>query len=79
MNELTITSRKTGETFTFWMPASGGYIFRTYPSKPGTLGDQICDGGRSMGNTLSATPATFEKVCRRWYRAHQRREQLMNF
>lgn len=75
MNELTITSRKTGETFTFWMPVSGGYIYRTYPGKPGTLGSQICAGGRSMGNTLSATPDTFETVCRRWYRAHLRSEQ----
>ncbi|MFB6412790.1 hypothetical protein [Edwardsiella piscicida] len=74
MNELTITSRKTGEAFTFWMPSDGGYVRRTFPDRPGTLGVQICDGGKTMGNTISATPETFEKVCRRWYRAYQRIE-----
>lgn len=79
MNELTITSRKTGETFTFWMPTDGGFIWRTYPGRPGTLGEQICQGGSMMGFTLSATPETFERVCRNWYRAHQRREQQPQF
>lgn len=79
MNELTIISRKSGEIFNFWMPTDGGYIYRTYPGKPGILGNQICNGGRTMGSTLCATPETFEKVCRRWYRAYQRSEQLMNY
>jgi hypothetical protein len=69
MNELTINSRKTGETFSFWMPSSGGYVHRVYPGRPGTLGDQICRDG---GSTISATPETFEKVCRNWYRAQMR-------
>lgn len=74
MNELTITSRKTGEVFTFWMSPSGGYIFRTFPGRSGILGSQICSGGHTMGSTLSATPETFEKTCRSWYRAYQRNQ-----
>jgi hypothetical protein len=76
MNELTITSRKTGEIFKFWMSVEGGYIFRTYAEIPGCLGDQICDGGSFTGGTITATPATFKKKCKNWYRAHQREEAL---
>lgn len=74
MNELTIKQRSTGTEYRFWMPSQGGYVhLDTTGSKPGTLGEQICRGGRVSGSTLSATPETFEKVCRNWYRAYVRR------
>lgn len=66
MNELTIKSRKTGEEFRFWMDADGGYVYREFDGRPGTLGQQIT---RSSGATIRATPETFEKECRNWYRA----------
>lgn len=70
--ELSIKSRKTGETFNFWMPCDGGYIFLESERGGGTLGHQICEGGGFRGDTLSATPDTFEATCRRWYRAHMK-------
>lgn len=72
MNQLTLKSRKTGQTFNFWMPLDGGYIRLESEGSSGTLGKQICQGGGFMGNTLSATPETFEKTCRTWYKAHMK-------
>jgi hypothetical protein len=75
--ELTIKSRVLGDTFTFWMypcDADGtGCIFLTSPGRRGTDGQQICEGGRFLGSTLSASEATFEATCRRWYQARLRR------
>lgn len=69
--ELNITSRKTGETFSFWMNDNGGYVYLQTAEKPGTLGQQICAGGRTLGSTITAEPESFKAVCRRWYRAAQ--------
>ena len=69
--ELTIKSRTEG-TFSFWMNDTGGYIFLESDEKPGTLGQQICKGGYFSGSTLRATPDTFEKVCRNWYRGYMK-------
>lgn len=69
--ELTIKSRTEG-TFNFWMNEAGGYIFLESDGKPGTLGQQICKGGYFSGSTLSATPETFGKVCRNWYRGYMK-------
>lgn len=71
-NTLTIKSRKTGETFEFWMPIDGGYIRL---KSEGTLGQQICMSGRFTGETLVAIPETFKSVCRRWYRAYMRKQK----
>ncbi|MBW0278613.1 MULTISPECIES: hypothetical protein [Shewanella] len=75
MANLSIKSRKTGETFNFWMPLDGGYIRLESQGRSGTLGRQICVGGGFMGNTLSArSEASFEKQCRSWYRAYMRNQ-----
>lgn len=66
--EMTIKSRKTGEVFTFWMTASGGYVYLCTKERPGSLGDQICKGGKFMGSTISSTEKSFEADCRKWYR-----------
>jgi len=66
---LTIKSRKIGQSFTFRMPDTGGYITL------GITGQQLrqpCKGGVFFGSTLMATPDTFEAECRRWYRAYMR-------
>lgn len=65
MNELTIHSRKLNRTINLWMPADGGYIRMVTTENPGTLGDQITKPG---GATIEATPETFERECRKWYR-----------
>lgn len=67
MANFIIKSREYGE-ISFFMPTDGGYVHLESSGKPGTLGKQICKGGDFMGSTLSATPETFEAVCRRWHR-----------
>lgn len=67
---LTIRSVILSETFEFWMPNAGGYIYLEAPGLEGTLGRQICDGGGFQGNTLQSHPAHFERACRAWYRQH---------
>jgi hypothetical protein len=83
MANLTITSRKTGEVFHFWMNGDRGYIYREFPERRtpsgnkmvGTNGSQICHGGHSMGSTLYATSEeSFKAQCRSWYRAYMRTE-----
>lgn len=66
---LTINTRKYGPQ-TFFMNGGGGYVYLETQGKPGTLGKQICSGGGFTGSTLSATPDTFEAVCRNWHRKH---------
>ena len=61
-----IKSRKLKQEFHFWMPSEGGYVWLGN----GTLGRQLCAGGGFVGATLTATPDTFDKVCRKWYRQH---------
>lgn len=67
--ELSINTRNYGQQV-FFMSDNGGYIFLEQPGRPGTMGKQICQGGKYTGGTLSATPETFERVCRTWHRAH---------
>ena len=61
---------KDGE-MTFFVPANGGYVTLESGSNHGTLGRQICKGGKFMGSTLRATPETLPEVARLW-----RRQQL---
>ena len=68
---FSINSRIFGRT-DFWMPDNGGYIYKESEGYVGTQGSQICEGGGFHGNTISATPDTFEKKCRRWHRQRLR-------
>ena len=62
-----ITSRKTGDTFTFEMNSLGGYVrLCEYPNC------QIAEGGGFRGDTVRATPQSFKATCQRWYRAYTR-------
>ena len=65
---FTINSRKHGPV-TFSRPGLD-YVYVDLNGKPGTLGLQICEGGNMSGHTITAsraTPAQFEKICRRWW------------
>ncbi len=54
----------------YFMPNRGGYVFLELEGRPGTLGLQLCEGGNlGGGHAVSANPATFDRVCRRWHRA----------
>ena len=68
MARLVINSKVFGEQ-SFFMPDNGGYIRLESEGKSGTLGAQICDGGKFSGSTISASPASFERECRKWHKA----------
>ena len=63
----TIKTRTHG-TVTFFMNGDGGYVYLETANRSGTLGKQICVGGDFTGSTISATPETFAKVCRKWHK-----------
>lgn len=72
--KMTINSRKLGRVITFSRPGPS-YIYADLNGQSGTLGRQICDGGRTMGSTIAYDgndQTRFEEICRRWYRAHIR-------
>ena len=73
MARIIIKTRTEGE-FTFWCPTGGGYVRLETEGRPGTLGQQICEGGGLMGSTLEATEATLGDVARKWLR--QRRARM---
>jgi hypothetical protein len=64
-----LKSTKLKRTVSFYMADSGGHVYLG----SGTDGRQICGDGHFMGRALSATPQTFERVCRRWWRYHLER------
>lgn len=76
MEYFTIHSRKLGQDLIFncdldrTKPYESHYVRLEKPGKPGTLAPQICYGGGFRGNTVTATPSTFERECRRWYREY---------
>ena len=71
--EVTLKSRKVGKTITFSIPGSS-YVFADLNGQPGTLGQQICRGGSTMGSTITfprdGDPAKFEALCRRWLKSY---------
>lgn len=76
MQDFTINSRKLNKAITFSRPGKS-YIFADLNGQSGTLGNQICRGGSTMGSTLSYDgddQEQFEKICRNWYRSHIRSE-----
>lgn len=69
--KLSIKSKKLGRTITFSRPGES-YIYVDFNGEPGTLGEQICDGGSFRGPTISYLgddQREFEAICRRWYRS----------
>ena len=77
MARIIIKTRKEGE-MSFFCPADGGYVWLESECRPGTLGQQICEGGGFMGSTLSAREETLSDVARKWLRqrrACERKEE----
>ena len=77
--QMTIKSKKLGCPIVFSRPGRG-YIFVNLNGGSGTLGTQICQGGTTMGSTISydgCDPMRFEAICRRWYRAAMRNGVLI--
>jgi hypothetical protein len=78
MTYFTIRSRKLNQVFTFnadfrsGRPHDSKYVRLEEDGKTGTLAPQICYGGGFTGNTVSSTPATFERDCRTWYRQYMK-------
>lgn len=68
---LTIHSRKldVALTFTCYFEGDGelGYVFLDRNPRSGAQNVPICPGGRLIGSTITATPATFHRVVRNWY------------
>jgi hypothetical protein len=71
--KFAIKSRKFGEV-EFSRPGNY-YVYVDLNGKPGTLGNQICDGGGCTGDTIGYrgnSDDVFEKICRKWWRAYLR-------
>jgi hypothetical protein len=64
---MSIKTRDHG-VVTFFMNSNGGYVY----FGNNCTGDQICHGGKWRGNTITATPETFESTVRKWHRARMR-------
>ena len=76
--EMTIKSRKMNQTLTFSRPGSE-YVYADLNGKSGTLGNQICHGGKTSGSTITYSGDSqeeFEAICRRWYRAYLRHDEI---
>ena len=73
---MEIKSKKLGKTLTFTQPGSF-YIYVDLNGKPGSLGDQICYGGKLTGSTIGCdNPEKFENVCKKWYRSYLKNEEF---
>lgn len=58
----------TGLEFHYWAPIRGGFVRRETPDRPGTLGEQVCDGLEGTGECLYWYPdgrRTLDVVIRR--------------
>lgn len=70
-----IATMPDGTEWVFSRPG-GGYVYCDFGSarSSGTLGSQICYGGRTRGNTIHETDAAdFERAVKKWmadYRRH---------
>ena len=70
--KYTINSRKLGKEVTFSRPGTY-YVFVNLNGEPGTLGNQLCDGGELTGNTIlfhENDQEAFEKICRNWWKLY---------
>jgi hypothetical protein len=79
---FTIHSNKLNRDFDFYAPSGGGYVRLETERRPGTLGEQICEGGGvGYGSALSCAGSerSLEVVARRWYRQHMAWQREMGF
>lgn len=74
--QLTIKSLKLNSELTFSRPGNF-FIYVDLNGQPGTMGNQICDGGFLRGNTVGYSGDdrdVFVKICRSWYKSFIRHE-----
>ncbi len=74
--KFTINSKKFNKLVEFSRPGNA-YIFVDLNGQPGTLGNQICSGGSTMGSTMEYSgddADVFEKICRNWWKIYLRNE-----
>jgi len=74
--KFTINSKKLNKPVEFSIPGNA-YIYVDLNGQPGTLGEQICHGGSTMGDTMAYSgddEKTFENICRNWWKAYLRNE-----
>jgi len=68
--QFTIKSRVLGKDVTFYRPGSF-YIYTDVENgKAGTLGNQICEGGYLMGDTIGVWGDGWKDACRKWFRQY---------
>jgi hypothetical protein len=70
--KYTFKSRKLGKIITFSRPGKH-YIFIDLNGNPGTLGQQICDNGYLLGNTVMYNgndDERFEILCKKWWKSY---------
>jgi hypothetical protein len=74
--KTTINTRNHGAV-TFSRPGRE-YVYVDLNGKPGTLGNQICDGGHLSGSTktfMGDDQEAFDKFCRNWWSQYMRNER----
>lgn len=74
MARITINTHNVGPLH-FSCPDAGGYIRMESPGSS-ALGDQICEGGGFLGDTLTANPSTLLAVARNWLRQRRANADL---
>jgi hypothetical protein len=74
--ETTINGKILGKKLTFFIPGESGYVFVDLNGREGSLGNQICQGGRLLGSTLRASNQDdLNRTAQRWYRAYLANER----
>lgn len=70
----TYTLKSEGQEITFSNIGSAGYVYCDMGNRRnhGTLGRQICKGGRFTGSTLTASDDDLPRVVRNWLKAYYR-------
>ena len=74
--KTTINTRDHGAV-TFSRPGKE-YVYVDLNGKPGTLGNQICDGGNLSGSTKTFQgddEEAFDRFCRAWWKQYLRNER----
>lgn len=76
--QLIINSRALDQQVTFTRPGRA-YIFVDLNGQPGTLGNQICWGGKLTGSTIEYhgdDEGEFKELCRQWFRSYRAARRL---
>lgn len=84
LKRLTIKSTAIGDEVIFSRPGRY-YIYVDLNGQQGSLGQQICQGGELLGDTLGVhgddetAQARFEKTCRTWWKSYLRKQREGKF